>query len=85
MVWNFYLEKLWFQQMWNYRNDPAIRQQLRADFRMTPDTLMDTFTLVRNRLRKQGTRFREAFPVEKRVAIAFTSSHQRCSLKIGVP
>ena len=43
---------------------------------MTPDTFMDTFTLVRNRLEKQDTRFREAFPTEKRVAIAFRSSHQ---------
>ena len=43
---------------------------------MTPDTFMDTFTLVRNRLEKQDTRFREAFPTEKRVAIAFRSSYQ---------
>ena len=32
---------------------------------MTPDIFMDTFTLVRNRLEKQDTRFREAFPTEK--------------------
>ena len=62
--------------MWNNRNDLAIRQQFRADFRMTPDTFMDTFTLVRNRLEKQDTRFCEAFPIEKRVVIAFRSSHQ---------
>ena len=48
---------------------------------MTPDTFMDTFTLVRNRLEKQDTRFREAFPTEKRVAIAFGISHLRCSMK----
>ena len=48
---------------------------------MTPDTFMDTLTLVRNRLEKQNTRFREAFPIEKRVAIGFRSSHQRCSMK----
>ena len=48
---------------------------------MTPDTFMDTFTLVRNSLEKQDTRFFEAFPTEKRVAIAFTISHQRCSMK----
>ena len=71
--------------MWNNRNDFAIRQQFRADFRMTPDTFMDTFTLVRNRLEKQYTRFREAFPVEKRVAIAFRSSRQRCSMKKDIP
>ena len=62
--------------MWSNRYDLAIRQQFRADFRMTPDTFMDTFILVRNRLEKQDTRFREAFPIEKRVAIAFRSSHQ---------
>ena len=48
---------------------------------MTFDTFMDTFTLVRNSLEKQDTRFREAFPTEKKVAIAFRISHQRCSMK----
>ena len=48
---------------------------------MTPDTFMDTFTLVRNILEKQDTKFREAFPTEKRVAIAFRISHQRCSME----
>ena len=63
--------------MWNNRNDLAIRQQFRADFRMTPDTFMDTFTLVRNRLEKQDARFPETFPIEKKsLAIAFRSSHQ---------
>ena len=67
--------------MGNNRNDLAIRQQFTVDFRMTPNTFMDTFSLVRNRLEKQDTRFREAFPIEKTVAIAFKSSHQRCSMK----
>ena len=70
------MDLLWFEHMWNNRYDLAIRQQFRADFRMTPGTFMDTFILVRNRLEKQDTRFREAFPTEKRVAIAFRSSHQ---------
>ena len=48
---------------------------------MKPDTFMDTFTLVRNSLERKYTRFREAFPTEKRVAIAFRISHQRCSAK----
>ena len=39
--------------MWNNRNDLAIRQQFRADFRMTLDTVMDIVTFVRNRLEKQ--------------------------------
>ena len=39
-VWIFYPEELY---MWNNRNDFAIRQQLRADFRMTPDTFMDSY------------------------------------------
>ena len=51
---------------------------------MTPDTFTDTFTLVRNSLEKQVTRFCEAFPTEKRVAIAFRISHQRCSMKKGL-
>ena len=44
--------KLWFQHMWNNRNDLAIRQQFRADFCMTPDTFMDIVTLIRNGLEK---------------------------------
>ena len=48
---------------------------------MTPDTFMGTFILVRNSLEKQNTRFREAFPPEKRVAIAFRFSHQKYSMK----
>ena len=48
---------------------------------MTPDTFMDTFTLVRNSLEKQDTRFCEAFSTEKKVAIAFGINHQRCSMK----
>ena len=32
---------------------------------MTPDTFMDIVTLVRNRLEKKHTRFREAAPIEK--------------------
>ena len=70
--------------MWNNRTDLAIRQQFRADFRMTPDTFMHIVTLVRTRLEKQDTRFREAVSIEKRVAIAFRSSHQRCSTKKDV-
>ena len=61
--------------MWNNTNVLAIRQQFRADFRMTLDIFMDIVTLVRNRLKKQDTQFREAVPVEKRVVIAFRSSH----------
>ena len=45
---------------------------------------MDTFSLVRNSLEKQVTRFCEAFPTEKRVAITFRISHQRCSMKKGL-
>ena len=75
-VWTFYREKLWLKHMWKNRYDLAIREQFRADFCMTPDTFKDIFTLVRNRLEKQDTRFRKAFPIEKRVAIAFRSSHQ---------
>ena len=56
--------------MRNNRNDLAIRQQFTADFRMTPETFSDIVTLVRNRLEKQGTRFWEAVPIEKRVTIA---------------
>ena len=56
--------------MWNNRNDLAIGEQFRADFRMTSDTFMDIVTLVRNRLEKQDTQFREAVPIEKKVAIA---------------
>ena len=48
---------------------------------MTPDTFMDTFTLVWKSLEKQDTQFREAFPTKKRVAIAFGISHQRFSIK----
>ena len=51
---------------------------------MTPDAFMDTFTLVRNSLEKQDTRFSEAFPTEKRVAIAFRISHRRCYMKKGL-
>ena len=62
-VWTFYREELWFQHMWNNRNNLAIRQRFRADFRMTSDTFMDIVTLVRNRLEKQDTRSREAVPI----------------------
>ena len=56
--------------MWINRNDLAIRQQFRADFQMTPNKFSDIVTLVRNRVEKQDTRFHEAIPIEKRVAIA---------------
>ena len=65
-VWTFNREELWFRHMWNNRNDLAIRQQFRADFRMTPDTFSDIVTLARNRLEKQDSRFREAVPIEKK-------------------
>ena len=61
--------------MWSNRNFLAIRQQFRTYSRMTLDTFMGIVTLARNRLEKQDTRFREAVPIEKRVAIAFRSSH----------
>ena len=51
---------------------------------MTPDTFVDTFTLVRNSLDKQATQLSEVFPTEKRAAIAFRISHQRCSMKNGI-
>ena len=65
-------------------HDLAVRQYFRADFRMTPDTFMDTFNLVKNSLEKQDTLFREAFPTGKRLVIAFRISHQRCSMKRGL-
>ena len=70
--------------MWNNRNHIAIGHQFRPDIRITPETFMDTFTFVRKRLEKQDTRFREAFPIEKSVAIVLRSSHHRCSMKKGV-
>ena len=70
--------------MWNNRNELAIRQQVRADFRMIPVPFMNIVTLARNSLGKQDTRFREAVPIEKRVAIRFRSSHKRCSKKKDV-
>ena len=51
---------------------------------MIPDTFMDSFPLVRNSLEKQGTRFHEAFLIEKRVVSAFRISHQRSSIKKGL-
>ena len=51
---------------------------------MTPDTFMDTFTLVMNSLEKQDTQFPEAFPTERRVVIAFRIAQQRCSMKKGL-
>ena len=51
---------------------------------MTPDTFMDSFTLVRNSLEKQDSQFRETLPPEKREAIAFRISYQRCSMKKGL-
>ena len=70
--------------MWNNRNHIAIGQQFRADIRITTYTFTDTFTLVRKRLEKQDTRFREAFPIEKCVAIALRSSYHKCSMKKGL-
>ena len=64
--------------MWNNRNDLAVIQ---GRFSYDTQYIMDTFTLFRNSLEKQGTRFREAFPTEKRVAIVFRISHQRYSMK----
>ena len=69
-AWNFNREEPWFQHMRNNRNDLAIKQQFRADFCMAPETFSDIVTLVRNRLEKQDNQFREAVPIEKRVAIA---------------
>ena len=56
--------------MWDNRNYLAIRQQFRADFRMTPDKFMHIVTSVNNSLEKQDIRFRETVPIEKRVTIA---------------
>ena len=41
---------------------------------MAPNAFMDTITLVWNRLGKQDPWFREAFPVEKRVASVFKAA-----------
>ena len=60
--------------MRNNRNDLAIRQQFRADFRMAPNTFMDTITFVWNRVEKQDPPFREAFPVEKTAASVFKAA-----------
>ena len=52
--------------MWDNRNYLAIRQQFRADFRMTPDKFMHIVTLVNNSLEKQDIQFRETVPIEKK-------------------
>ena len=55
--------------MQNNWNDLAIRQQFREDFCMTPDTFINTFTLVKNRLEKQVTQCCEAFLIQKTVVM----------------
>ena len=68
-IWIFCREQLWFQDIWNNRNNLATRQQFRADFRMSPGIFSDV-TLVRYRLEEEDTSFREAGPIKKRIGTA---------------
>ena len=67
--WSTNRNETWFTELKEKRNDENFRESFKEDFRIYPNTF-DIVNLVERNISKQDTKFRKAFPTEKRVAIA---------------
>ena len=66
-VWVYPRNQLWFEEI---NRNPSMHCFCKDHFRMNLDSFREIFRVLQPFLAKRDTRFREAIPIEKRVAIA---------------
>ena len=61
--------QLWFETMWDTREDDATKDLWKKEFRISVETLQYLLDLIGVNLQRLDTRFRKGIKVEKRLAI----------------
>ena len=60
----------WFENIWAIREVQIVKELFKREFRMSPETFSMIINIVDQPMSRQDTRYREAVPIHKRVAIA---------------
>ena len=63
----------WFQRLWQNRNQPIYQEFWQREFRLQTETFEYIVNLLRPRIEKQNTFWREVITVEKRIAVTVWS------------
>ena len=61
--------QLWFETMWDTREDDVTKELWKKEFRMSVETFQYLLNLIGVNLQRLDTRFRKAIKVEKRLDI----------------
>ena len=61
--------QLWFETMWDTREDDVTKELWKKEFRMSVKTFQYLLDLIGVNLKRLDTRFGKAIKVEKRLAI----------------
>ena len=67
--WMMHYTQLWFETMWDTREDDVTKELWKKEFRMSVKTFQYLLDLIGVNLQRLDTRFRKAIKVEKRLAI----------------
>ena len=68
--WSIERPQLWFESIWGSEEFSALDDYWRQEFRFSKATFQEVIQIVRRDLEKGNTNFRQAIPIQKRVAIA---------------
>ena len=68
--WSIERPQLWFESIWGSEELSALNDYWRQEFRFSKTTFQEVIQIVRRDLEKRNTNFRQAIPIEKRIAIA---------------
>ena len=68
-IWQLERQEIWFETMWEHRDDNDYQIYRKADFRMSGESFQKLARLISSALRKRDSNFRRAIAVEKHVTI----------------
>ena len=72
-LWMINYGQDWFQRLWQNRNQPIYQEFWQREFRPQTETFGYIVNLLRPRIEKQNTFWREVITVEKRIAVTVWS------------
>ena len=63
--WMIKYGQLWFDRLWNPRENELFKETLKKEFRFSLETLYFLMNLVQDKMEKSYTSFRKAIPLGK--------------------
>ena len=69
-IWRINRTQIWFESLWRSEELSVVDDYWRQEFRFSNTTFLEVIHIVRRDLEKNGTNYRQAIPIENRVAIA---------------